>query len=60
MPDPTDAPVRRIDCPQQCGIPEGVSLHEVPAPRHRWADVVICPNDGCERAFLVTRGADDA
>jgi hypothetical protein len=44
-----------VDCPQHCEIPGGVELSEVPRPRHAWGDVLNCPNDGCERSFLVTR-----
>ncbi|MGW3321102.1 hypothetical protein [Streptomyces virginiae] len=48
-----------IDCPQQCEIPEGADLREVPRPRHNWNDVINCPNDGCEKSFLVAQGAND-
>lgn len=44
---------RNIDCPEQCEIPEGVNLVEVPRPRHAWGDVFNCPNDGCERSFMI-------
>ncbi|MEU0950480.1 hypothetical protein ABZ379_48855 [Streptomyces canus] len=44
--------VRRLDCPQRCQIPPGVTLTEVPTPRHAWSDVHRCPNDGCGRTFL--------
>lgn len=51
--------VRKIDCPLECPVPEGVELTEVPAPRHDWGDVVVCPNgtgEGleapCGRAFM--------
>lgn len=42
----------RIDCAQQCEIPAGVQLTEVPRPRHAWGDVFNCPNDGCGRSFM--------
>jgi hypothetical protein len=44
-----------VDCDQKCEIPKGVTLKEVPRPRHDWGDVVACPNEGCERAFLVVK-----
>lgn len=49
-----------MDCPENCTVPDGVTIAWVPAPRHNWADVARCPNDGCERAFLVltTASAD--
>lgn len=47
----------RIDCLQQCEIPEGVDLVEVPRPRHAWGDVLNCPNDGCERSFMARETA---
>lgn len=52
-------PDRRIDCAEQCEIPDGVELREVPRPRHAWGDVLNCPNDGCERSFLVVKEAAD-
>jgi hypothetical protein len=42
-----------IDCAQQCDIPDGVQLTEVPRPRHAWSDILNCPNEGCERSFMV-------
>jgi hypothetical protein len=49
-----------VDCPEQCEIPDGVDLTEVPRPRHAWGDVLNCPNDGCGRSFMVrqTSGAE--
>ncbi|MDH6489602.1 hypothetical protein [Streptomyces sp. SAI-127] len=44
--------VQRLDCPQRCEIPPGITLTEVPEPRHAWSDVHRCPNDGCGRTFL--------
>ncbi|MFB6776531.1 hypothetical protein ACFCX0_03660 [Streptomyces sp. NPDC056352] len=44
----------RINCEQQCEIPAGVRLAEVPRPRHDWGDVFQCPNEGCGRSFLAT------
>ncbi|MER7835298.1 hypothetical protein ABTY98_05145 [Streptomyces sp. NPDC096040] len=49
--------VQRLDCPERCEIPAGVTLTEVPEPRHAWGDVHRCPNDGCGRTFLATPGA---
>jgi hypothetical protein len=52
----------RIDCSLKCKVPEGVTLTEVPEPRHNWSDVVRCPNEGndmpghdCRKVFLVSR-----
>lgn len=42
----------RIDCAEQCEIPPGITITEVPPSRHAWADVFRCPNDGCEKTFL--------
>lgn len=42
-----------IPCAQQCEVPKGARLAEVPRPRHAWGDVANCPNDGCERSFVV-------
>ena len=42
-----------IRCPEQCEVPAGYSLSMVPVPRHNWGDVVVCPQDGCERAWLI-------
>lgn len=42
----------RIDCAEQCEIPDGVQLVEVRRPRHAWGDVFNCPNDGCGRSFM--------
>lgn len=42
----------RIDCAEQCTIPEGIRLVEVPRPRHTWGDVFNCPNDNCGRSFM--------
>lgn len=46
-----------IECPEKCDVPDGVTIGMVPVPRHNWGDVVVCPNDGCERAFIVTTAA---
>lgn len=43
-----------VTCSQSCEVPEGWTLTEVPVPRHAWADVVVCPNGECGRAFLGT------
>lgn len=50
----------KIVCPLTCDVPDGVTLAEVPSPRHAWGDVVRCPNGDapksdveCERVFLV-------
>lgn len=46
--------IDRIDCPKACEIPAGITLTEVPRPRHAWSDVYTCPNDGCGRAFMTS------
>lgn len=51
---------RRIDCSEQCEIPDGVDLAEVPRPRHAWSDVINCPNDGCGKSFLVVKQPESA
>ena len=48
----------RIDCPESCEVPAGASLAEVPRPRHAWNDVLCCPHEGCDKAFLVVRKPD--
>ena len=50
----------RIDCAEQCEIPEGVHLVEVPRPRHAWSDVFNCPNDNCGRSFMVKQAGHNA
>jgi len=42
-----------LPCEQQCTVPAGTRLVEVPVPRHNWGDVLVCPNEGCGRAWLV-------
>jgi hypothetical protein len=42
----------RLLCEQQCEVPPGVRLAPVPTPRHNWGDVLVCPNEGCGRAWL--------
>lgn len=41
-----------IDCAEQCTIPDGIELTEVPRPRHDWGDVFNCPNGGCGKSFM--------
>lgn len=43
----------KLPCPDQCDVPPGTMIAEVPMPRHNWTDVIICPNEGCGRAWLV-------
>lgn len=43
----------KIDCADGCDVPAGVTLSEVPTPRHTWTDVMQCPHDGCGRCFLI-------
>jgi hypothetical protein len=43
----------RLPCEQQCEVPPGKRLVGVPMPRHNWGDVLVCPNEGCGRAWLV-------
>lgn len=45
-------------CPDGCLAPEGVEVTEVPRPRHAWSDVFVCPNEPCERAFMIKRRTD--
>ena len=45
----------KVDCPMHCDVPEGVEMTETPPPRHNWGDMLHCPNEGCERHFLVTK-----
>jgi hypothetical protein len=43
----------KLTCHLECEVPVGWELAPVPVPRHAWSDVLVCPNDGCELAFLV-------
>jgi hypothetical protein len=43
-----------LNCQLECIVPDGVTLEEVPVPRHAWGNVLVCPNEGCGKAFLVT------
>lgn len=52
--------MRKLDCPESCDVPDGVDLMPVPAPRHAWSDVIVCPNEGCGQAFLVIRHEEEA
>lgn len=48
----------KIPCGQfdgGCDVEAGRVLLPVPRPRHAWSDVLICPNEGCGRAFLLWR-----
>lgn len=45
----------RINCELQCEVPAGVTMAEVPPPRHDWGDVLFCPNGDCGRCFLITK-----
>lgn len=47
----------QIDCPEKCNVPAGARLAMVPKPRHAWSDVFGCPNDGCERWWLISAAA---
>lgn len=42
-----------MPCDLGCPVPAGVTLAPVPLPRHNWPDVLVCPNEGCGRAWLV-------
>lgn len=54
--EPKETPsVSHIDCPDQCTIPDGAEVREVPRPRHAWGDVLNCPNEGCEKSFLIVK-----
>jgi hypothetical protein len=41
-----------------CDKPEGWEFGVVPRPRHAWGDVLCCPNEGCDLAFLVLKRPD--
>lgn len=45
----------QLDCIEHCTVPDGAELLEVPPPRHAWGDVLHCPNEGCGKAFLITK-----
>lgn len=55
MDDTTDAESATIACALSCKIPPGVKVVETPPTRYAWSDVAHCPNEGCERTFLVTQ-----
>ena len=42
---------RVIPCKLRCEVPPNV--RETPPARHAWGDVLRCPNDDCDRTFLV-------
>lgn len=42
-----------MPCEQKCEVGAGVVLHPIPTPRHAWSDVLVCPNEGCGRAWLI-------
>lgn len=44
-----------LPCRLECDVPEGVTLAEVPMPRHAWTDIIICPNKDCGRAWMVVQ-----
>ena len=50
----------RLPCEQQCEVPPGKRLVGVPTPRHNWRDVLVCPNEGCGRAWLVLPPEEEA
>jgi hypothetical protein len=52
---PAGKELRHIDCAQQCDIPDGVTMREMPPSRHAWSDIVRCPNDDCGRTFMVIK-----
>lgn len=42
-----------IECRQRCEVPAGAVLVPVPRPRHAWGDVLVCPHEGCDKAFWI-------
>jgi hypothetical protein len=42
-----------MPCAQQCEVPAGVRLAWVPPTDKAFSDVARCPNDNCDRTFLV-------
>jgi hypothetical protein len=49
-----------LPCELGCKVPDGAKLVPVPMPRHTWSDVLVCPNKGCGRAWLVIVEDDGA
>jgi hypothetical protein len=47
----TDWLTDQIDCAERCTIPEGKQFVRVPTPRHKWNDILRCPN--CGDCFLI-------
>ena len=43
----------KLPCELKCDVPEGVTLVGVPTPRHKWEGLIVCPNEGCGRAWMV-------
>jgi hypothetical protein len=56
----SDHVLTKIPCELSCDVPEGVILAPVPPSRHAWSDVLVCPNEGCGRTFLVLKVEEDA
>ena len=59
---PETATCDRLIEGQQCQIERdakrlSITLTDMPPSRHNWGDIIRCPNDGCEREFLVRRDA---
>ena len=46
-----------LPCDEACELPPGVRVSEVPRPRHKWNDVLVCPN--CGRAWLIHKESMD-
>jgi hypothetical protein len=43
----------KILCAEGCDVPEGWEMIPIPMPRHAWDDIAVCPNEGCDLAFIV-------
>jgi len=48
-----------VICPSGCELPRGMIVTPVPTPRHAWSDVIVCPNEGCGRAWIVVQRPEE-
>lgn len=39
-------------CEENCEVPEGIELVEMPPSRHAWSDIIRCPNS-CGRTYMI-------
>ena len=42
------------NCEENCEVPEGVELVEMPPSRHDWSDIIRCPNS-CGRTYMIVK-----